>query len=276
MNKQLEIEKLNDQQTDYFETVLSKEQFREFYDFLNLIRLEFNDFWIKNGEFRARSNDRFIIVETGFSYFTNTDYCICGLNELVKLLSRLDKKSKIKVTIEENYIFFNDNYQNIKIGKGNPDFIDNKFVSDKEMEEVFYKGIDKQKQLIDETLPRAIVSNIYKMADDLNTLTISVNHEKGNLLKGYICVANQSSRNESSNPSAREYSIRFRRAFMRPMEMDHYFVLNIRPFIFSKHDMNISCFISKDGRMIMTIYTVMVRNLLINIYCRGAYMKCDE
>ena len=35
------------------------------------------------------------------------------------------------------------------------------------MEKVFYKGIDEEKQLIDETLPRAIVSNIYKMADDL-------------------------------------------------------------------------------------------------------------
>jgi hypothetical protein len=144
------------------------------------------------------------------------------------------------------------------------------------LEYLFYKGIYKKKQLIDETLPRAIVSNIYKMADDLNTLPVSVKHEKGNLLKGYISVANQSSSNESSDQFSREYSIRLKRAFKRPMEMDHYFVLNIRPFIFSKHDMNISCFISKDGRMIMTIYTVMVRNLLINIYSRTAYIKSDE
>ena len=111
MNKKLEMEKLNDQQPDYFETVLSKEQFREFYDFLNIIKSEFNDFCIRNGDFRSRNNDRSIIVETGFSYLSNIDFCIIDINELVKLLSRLDKKSKITFTMEENNIFFKDNYQ---------------------------------------------------------------------------------------------------------------------------------------------------------------------
>ena len=268
MKKQLKIEKLNDQQPDYFEAVLSKEQFREFYDFLNIIKSEFNDFCIRNGDFRARSNSKFMIVETGFKYFANIDFCIGDINELVRLLSRLDKKSKINVVIEENTIFFNDNYQNLKIGTCNPNYIDNKFVSEEEMEETIYKNIDKHKPLMNETLPRSIVSNIYKMADDLNTLKIDVKHEKGNLLKGYIYVANQN--------TCREYSIRLRRAFMRPMEMNHYFVLNTSAFVFSKHDMNINCFISKDGRMIITIYTVRMRNLLINIYSRGSYMECDE
>ena len=276
MNKKLEMEKLNDKQPDYVETVLSKEQFREFYDFLNIIKSEFNDFCIRNGEFRSRNNERSIIVETCFSYFANIDYCICDINELVKLLSRLDKKSKIAFIMEENNIFFKDNYQNIMIGKGGSNYIDNEFVPEEEMEKVFYKGIDEEKQLIDETIPRAIVSNIYKMADDLNTPTISVKHEKGNLVKGYIYVANESSSHDTSNPTAREYSIRLRSDFKRPMEIDHYFVLNTRPFIFCKRDMNINCFISKDGRMIMTIFTVMVRNLLINIYSRGQYLEGDE
>jgi hypothetical protein len=106
------------------------------------------------------------------------------------------------------------------------------------------------------------------MADELNTFEICVKHEKGNLLKGYIHVANHN--------SSREYSIRLKRAFMRPMEMNHYFVLNTDAFAFSKHDMNINCYFSKDGRIITTIFTVRVRNLLINIYCRGPYMECDE
>jgi hypothetical protein len=276
MNKKSKIEKLNDQQSDYFEAVLSKEEFREFYEFLNLIKLEFNDFGIENGEFRAPSNSKFMIVETGFKYFTNIDFCIGDINELVRLLSRLDKKSKINVVIEENTIFFNDNYQDLKIGTCHPNYIDNKFVSEEEMEEKIYKNIDKHKPLMNEILPQSIVSNIYKTADDLNTPTISVKHEKGNLSKGYISVANQGSSKDSSDLTAREYSIRLKRAFLRPMEMNHYFVLNTSAFVFSKHDMNINCFISKDNRMITTIYTVVVRNLLINIYCRGTYMECDE
>jgi hypothetical protein len=276
MNKKLEIENLNDQQHDYFEVVLSKEQFREFYDFLNIIKSEFDDFCIKNGDFRSRNNQKSIIVETGFSYFANINYCISDINALVNILSKLDKNAKITVTIKENQIFFSDDYQNFKIGKGDPNFIDNEFVSDEEMEKVFYKDIDKRKQLIDETLPQSIVSNIYKMADGLNTFKIDVKHEKGNLLKGYIYVANQSSRQDSSGPSAREYSIRLKRAFLRPMEMNHYFFLNPCAFIFSKHDLNIACFISKDDRMLFTIYTVIMRNLFINIYSRSAYMECDE
>jgi hypothetical protein len=276
MNKKLEIEKLNDQQPDYFETVLSKEQFGELYDFLNIIKSEFSDFCIKNGEFRSRNNDRSIIVETGFSYLTNIDFCIIDINELVKLLSRLDKKSKIAFIMEENNIFVNDYCQSFTIGKGGPNYIDNKFVTEEKMEEIIYKNIDIDKPLMNETLPRAIVSNIYKTADDLNTPKISVKHEKGNLSKGYISVANEGSRKDSSSPIAREYSIKLNGDFMRPMEMNHYFVLITRPFIFSKSDMNISCFISKDGRMIITIFTVMVRNLLINIYSRGQYLECDE
>ena len=98
MNKKIEMEKLNDQQPDYFEAVLSKEQFREFYDFLNVIKSEFSDFCIKNGEFRARNNERSIIVETGFSYLTNIDFCIIDINELVRAIytsmPRLTTKNK--------------------------------------------------------------------------------------------------------------------------------------------------------------------------------------
>ena len=79
--------------------------------------------------------------------------------------------------MEDNNIFVNDYCQSFNIGTGDPNYIDNKFVTEEEMEEIIYKNIDEDKPLMNEILPRAIVSNIYKTADDLNTPKIFVKHE---------------------------------------------------------------------------------------------------
>jgi len=53
------------------ETVLSKEQFKEFNTFMTIIKPYFEDFFIQDGIFRMRSDDSAIIVETEFDCFKN-------------------------------------------------------------------------------------------------------------------------------------------------------------------------------------------------------------
>jgi hypothetical protein len=257
-------------------TTLTKEQFRDFITFLNIIRNDFIDLWINNGVFRARSNDHTCVVESGFSYFENITFFIANIPLIIKVLSALDKNTEINITVDETDILFDDGDQSISIKKASHDFADNPFVQDKEMEEIFYENIDNQKPLICETLPKAVVSNINKMAQDLNTESICVRHNKGDLNKGNLYVGDKMGNSSESSVNFCTYSYKLKETFLNPMKHNYYFTLNSHPFVFNKSDMIINCYLSNSHDIIMTIYTVVVGKLLINIYGRSPYRESDE
>jgi len=254
-NKQNSIEH-NGVKTINTNTVLSKEQFKEFTTFLNIIKPHFKDFCIVNGHFRSRSNDNTSIVETGFSYFRNLDFNITDTKLLVKMLSTLDKKVEITITINDTNITFSDSYQSLKIEKAYHEFINNKFIAEEELKEVISK-IDTDKPFIKETLPKNIVCNINKMVRDLNA----------NQSVGYGI---------SSNAERREHKIKFRKDFLAPMNKNHCCNVSVLPFIFNKTDMNFNWYISRDEFIIFTIYNTRVDELIIHICGRTSIVEMEE
>ena len=249
-------------------TTLTKEQFRDFALFLNIVRDDFIDFWINNGEFRARTNNHTCVVETGFTYFENLTFLIADIKHVIRTLSVLDKTVTINVTVDETAVIFNDGYQNINIKKAPYEYADNPFVSEQEMKEIFYENIDTKKPLISETFPGAIVSNIKKMADELNTTSIFVKHNEEDLNKGNVYISDQAGITSASSSKFCEYSYNLKKSFLNPIKHNYYFELNIHPFVYNKSDMTINCYLSKSQDLVLTIYTVVVGKLLINIYGR--------
>ena len=274
MREKFEI--IEDENSDCGTTTLTKEQFRDFITFLNIIRYDFIDLWINNGVFRARSNDHTCVVESGFSYFENFTFFIANIPLIIKVLSALDKNTGISITVDETDVIFDDGYQSINIKKARYDFADNPFVQDQEMKEIFYDNIDNQKPLIFETLPKAVVSNICKMAQDLNTESICVKHNKGDLNKGNLYVSDKTGNSSESSVKFCTYSYKLKETFLNPMKHNYYFTLNSHPFVFNKSDMTINGYLSNNHDMIMTIYTVVVGKLLINIYGRSPYRESDD
>ena len=251
-----------------------KRNLKNFILFLKIIRPHFNELCIVNGVFRSRSNDRSTIVETGFSYFENIDFCIDDIKLLVKMLSTFDKKSDITVTTNEKYIIFTDGFKRAHVANANLEFIHNKFFSDEEMYERIFNNIDVDKPFIKETLPKAIVYNINKMTRDLYTNEILIKHKENYLNKGYLLMYNKKGIYDICNVD--EYIIELKKEFLTPMNVNHHFWVVSLPFIFNKADMTLNYYIDRDRPIINAIYNTSIGGLRISIYGRSTLIEDDE
>ena len=254
--------------------ILSKKKFKEFYTFLNIIKLHFYDLCIVNGAFRFLSNDRTSIVETEFGYFENLNFCIENIGRLVKMLSTLDKKTDITMTIVDNDIIFADSHQSVKIEKLESEFAYNSFISDEKMNDLFFNNFDRETPVIRETQPKAAICNINKMARELNADGILIKHREDNQNKGYLFISNQLRDYKPSK--VREYVIELNNDFLIPMKKNHYFIITYLPFIFNKADMTFNCYIDRARPIIIGIYNTLVGNLAINIYGRSSLVEDSE
>ena len=258
----------NDVKAIHTEVVLSKEQFKELYTFLNIIKPNFNDLCMIDGQFRGRSNDKIFIVETTFSYFKGIDINIADIKMLVKMLYTLNKKAAITIAIDDTNVLFTDGYQSVQVMNAHPQFIDNKFIADEEMKELLDDNADVKNLFIKETLPKSVVCNINKITKDLNTQVIKVQHTQEDLNKGYFYISNRS--------RDLEYKIKLKEAFITPMKKDHYFNMGSLPFIFNKADMTLNYYFNMDGSIIITIYSTTVDGLLVYAFGRAALIEETE
>jgi len=171
------------------QTVLSKEQFKEFYTYLNIIKVDVIDLCVVNGQFRSRTYCKTSVIDTFFEYFKDMDFVIGNISFLVRILSSLSKKTKITVTVDDENVYFADGYQNITIERVPSKYCDNLFVTENELNDIILKKIDSNKPLIKYTLPKSLVCNINKMAADIGVAKIKFAHSDDNLSKGCIVIS---------------------------------------------------------------------------------------
>jgi hypothetical protein len=251
--------------------VLSKKQFKELYTFLNIIKSNFYDFCIVNGEFRSRNNSMVCVVETKFDYLKGMNLIIANIERFVKMLSALDKKTKITVAIANTKVSFSDGYQTVTFKNSPPDFCDNKFVTNNKINEILHNDIDKNKPLIKETLDKSIVHTIYKVSCDNYRETITFKHSENNLNEGKIFISPHGQNNDSDW----EYTIKLKEKLLTPMDKDHYFSISNFPFAFNKSDMILNYKFFVDQNILAIVHDTKVDDLPITIYSRSAYTAHD-
>jgi len=251
------------------QTVLSKEQFREFYTYLNIIKPYFIDFCVVNGQFRSRTRSNVALFEVYFEYLKGMEFIIANIQSSVKMLSILSKKTKITVKTDDQNIYFCDSYQSLKMNRCPVEYCDNPFVTESELNDIVYKHIDNNKILVQYLLPKAIVSNIKKISDELGTETIKFRPIDGNPNKGCLAVSSQPS------DTAREYIFEIKKNQLTAMDKDHYFCFPNIPYVFNKSDMALDFRLALDQKILLIIHRTTIDNLSIVIYCRTAYQKDD-
>ena len=181
------------------EAEISAMDFKNFISFLNIIKSEFIDFCLVGGAFRARANNYSCIVETGFRFFSNMNFDIIKINEFTGSISKFDKKNSITVKVNNSSIIFEDNVGPIGFPRGIPAYLDNKFVSDKEMIETVLNNVDPNKLIVSEAIPKINVSRINKASGKLSSDYIYVKHDKNDLNKGFLSIV--------GNPADSEFRI---------------------------------------------------------------------
>lgn len=257
MNNTLSASRQNNPGTIRTEAEVSAKEFRDFKSFLNIIKSDFIDFSLVGGAFRAFSNDHSCIVETGFGFFRDMHFDIPDVKQFGGLISNLDKKTSITVKADATGITIADNLGPIQISRPNPQYINNKFISDKEMIETVLEDVDPNGLIVSEAIPKINVCRIKKMPRALNTECIYLKHEKNNLSKGFLSMA------ENSRDS--EVKMELKKPLLIPMKENHYFNLKILPAIFNKDHMYLKCYLTNDQK-IFVMYSTKVNDLFVNIY----------
>jgi len=246
-------------------TEMSAKEFEDFKSFLNIIKSGFNDFSLVGGAFRAYSNCRKYIVEAGFSFFNDMHFNICDIKQFIKSISALDKKTTITVKSDETGATIADDLGNLRRQHPAPQFIDNKFVSDKEMIETVLKNVDPNKLIVSEAVPKISVCRIKKASRILASDHICFKHDKNDLCKGFLAITGKS----KDSP---EFRIELKKPLLIPMKKNHYFKLEILPTLFNKDDMYLKCYFTNDQK-IFAIFSTKVNDLFVNIYSQSELIE---
>jgi hypothetical protein len=165
--------------------VLSKEQFKEFYTFLNIIKPHVEDLAVVQGQFRSRDDSKACFIETQFEYFSDVSFALPDIKALVKTLSTLSKSFDINVSVSDETISFSDEDQTIRHERLNQELSSNGFITDTEMKGV-WDQVDKSNPLIKESLSRSAVSNINRMCRDLRAACVTIRNDPIEIARSFI------------------------------------------------------------------------------------------
>jgi hypothetical protein len=237
---------------------MSAKEFKDFKLFLTIIRSDFTDFSLVGGAFRAYSNSGTCVVETGFPFFSDMHFDLFEIKKKTKSLSALDKKTSITVTTDENSILFEDHTGPIQFFRDNPEFLDNKFVSDRVMMGTLLNNVDPDKLIVSEAISEKAVCRIKRFSRKFSPDHIYFKHDKNDLNKGLLSMP-------GSSEDSLEFRIELKKPLLIPMKKNHYFNLEILPAIFNQDDMYLKCYFTNDQK-IFSIYSTKVNDLFVNIY----------
>jgi hypothetical protein len=262
------ISSQSDPRTNQTQTELSASDFSDLLSFLKNIQPHFNDFCLVDGAFRSRTNNLTCVVETGFPYLGKMNFNFGTIKKSANMLSALDKKSKIVITVDNDRVIFADNSQEIQLPISNYEYLDNKYVSDEEMKNIFLEKIDPDRLFLRESMPKTTISNINKMLRELNTISIQVKHVENVL--DMVCFQ-ISEGNRGSD--VQNYQIKLARPLLLPLKENQYFNIDCMPFEFCNDEISLNFYFTKEENLIHLFYDTVMNNLFVKIYARAALIE---
>ena len=175
-------------ETTCITTEISANEFKDFKLFLNIIKMNFIDFSLVDGAFRTYSNNRAIIVETGFRFFRGMSFEIAEIKSFLKSISTLCKKNSITVKANESSIVFEDQLGSYEVMSGNADLLDNKFISDEEMIDTWLINVDPNKLIISGAIPIIGVRRMKTALSKFSSDGIYFKYDKNDLTRGFLSM----------------------------------------------------------------------------------------
>ena len=255
-------------------TVISAKEFKDFKLFLNIIKMNFNDFSIVDGAFRTYSNNRLIIVETGFRFFRGMSFEIAEIKSFLKSISTLGKKNSITVKANDSTIVFNDQLGTYEVSRKNPELLDNKYISDEEIMDSWLNNMDPSKLIISGSIPRIAVHRMKRASRSRSSDGILFKHDKNDLTKGFLSISWKPDKSRKTDDPY-ELQVELKRPFIASLLENHYFKIDIQSTLFSEDDLYLTCYFTNDQN-IFSIFSTKVNDLFVNIYSKSALIEDSE
>ena len=155
---------------------LDSEQFNDFLRCLTNLKEVCNDVDIREGVIRQRSNDLTSVFEMDLSpLLTNITLAITDLKkklDLFKTFQNQDVSIQIVDNEESSYFVFSDQYSSIKFISPTLDFMDNKWMSDEELQNIF--NMTEDELILESDISSIITDRIRLITDNFNTQAIQI------------------------------------------------------------------------------------------------------
>ena len=166
---------------------LSSEQYNDFIRCLATLQEICNDVVIHRGVIRQRSNDNTSIFELDLnSIITDVNISITNIKQKLNLLKTFQGQD-VTIDINDEGFLFSDEYSSVTFLHPAPDFMDNKYIEQEELDGIF--DVEEENLLFDFELSTIITDRIRIVTQTFNSPAIQV---KFDLDKASINSASQS------------------------------------------------------------------------------------
>jgi hypothetical protein len=236
-------------------------------DFLNLLRClsllkdDFNDVKIREGILRQRSNNKANIFEMDLTpLVSECDIVLSHLKQKLPLLKGLSRQ-EVKITSTDDTISFLGERSIFKFTNPRPDFLDNKFISSEELNNIFHL---REKNVVLE----------YPISKETSKL-MKVITSQFNIVSFQVSFEGDTASIIATTTDKKQYS-RIEQGIPIKAPMKCFSNLVVTPF-----------FIDHDGEILLKMYKIqedvfinkfktLIGKITVNVYCRSQLIEDNE
>jgi len=249
--------------------ILSVEGFNDFIRCLTNLKEVCNDADIRGGLLRQRSNNHTSVFEINLSaLFNDSSIALTNLKQKLEVLKTFQGQ-EVEITIDNpddgtlGYYQFKDEFSSIKFITPTMDFMDNKFMTEVELETIFPEAED---QLIFETDMKSILTDRIRIISHyfaIETVVVEFNGETASILAA---------------TASKDQSAKFVEGIMMNDEIDDAST-NISNIAFSmEHESDIKYTMFKDPNQNVALnkFETNLGDIDIKVYSRSQIIESDE
>lgn len=233
---------------------LGSEPYNEFLRCLSVLREVCNDVDIRGGFIRQRSNDNGSIFEMDVNPLVeDINMPLSNLSEKLELL-KMFSDEEVQIAIDDYSVSFIDRYSILKFDCPALEFLDNKFMGENELNNIF--TLDDEKIMVDYELPTTVTDRIRIVSKGFNVTTVQINFEGETI--------SLSTRNQAKDQYARFISgvdanvvieSGSSNLVVTPFIIDHTSDISFKMYESSKEGIFINKFSTDIGDVAVSIYT---------------------
>jgi len=239
---------------------LSGENFNEFLRVLSLLKEACNDVDVREGIIRQRSNENSCIFQIDLTtMFPEMDIPITDIKQKFDLL-KIFSDQEVTVSVNDEYCTFNDQFSSLSFKKPNLDYIDNKFMTETEINATF--TLDDDHMLLSTEIPTTISDRISAVRQGFNVDTVQVN------LQGELAMI-------TAKTQAKDQSAKLMEGIVTEMTIHSKTDLLIVPFIIDHDgDMEFKMFNVQEG-VAVNKFDTSIGDMDIIVYSRSSLEEVE-
>ena len=246
---------------------ITPKEFGIFKSFLKVIRSDFNDLSMVNGVFRAKSNLKTCIVETGFRFFNDISFNMFNIKSILKTLMTFDNNQKTTFIVDDKWVKIKDNQLNYNFAQKKNEIFDNPYIPDQEFEDSVLKPIDPDRLIVSNVVSKIDIRRLKVGIRSFAQDKISIKRE-ANSVNACVLYMDDKLYKKKIEKDPSQISIKMPHPFKLTINQNQCFKFPVLPFKMATDHLYFSSYFDNNGS-ITTIFNTKLSSLFANFYTRS-------